>query len=142
MSKINKKLLYLDEIFPIGKTEIFFDNNDHSNYMGFTWQRTAVGKAIVGIDPNDTAFNTIGKTGGSKYLQEHTHKWANENGRNFVGANTNWITINNGTQLSFPSADDTAQYTGGVRTGTGGVSTGNSGNLQPYEVFAIWVRTA
>ena len=141
MSKINKKLLYLDEIFPIGKTEIFFDNNDHSNYMGFTWQRTAVGKAIVGIDSNDTDFNTIGKTGGSKYIQDHKHTYGGSNNGEYVGAvSTSWTASTTGGNGKV--ANDTAPYTGGVRTGAGGVSVGNSGNLQPYEVFAIWVRTA
>lgn len=127
MSKINKKLLYLDEIFPIGKTEIFFDNNDHSNYMGFTWQRTAVGKAIVGIDPNDTDFNSIGKTGGSKYLQEHTHgvKVLAGPGPTIAGYGTTNVTDQPNNTFS-----------------TTKEGTGNSGNLQPYEVFAIWVRTA
>ena len=138
MSKINKKLLYLDDIFPIGKTEIFFDNNDHSNYMGFTWQRTAVGKAIVGIDPNDTDFNTIGKTGGSKYLQEHNHyTTANASG---AGQDANKpIALYNATDLPYSlySADASA-----TRYPTGNAGTGNSGNLQPYMVFAIWVRTA
>ena len=52
--------------FPIGKIEMFYDAEDHSNYMGFTWERTAVGKVLVGIDSTDTDFNTIGKTGGAK----------------------------------------------------------------------------
>jgi len=141
MSKINKKLLYLDEIFPIGKTEIFFDNNDHSNYMGFTWQRTAVGKAIVGIDPNDTDFNSIGKTGGSKYIQDHEHTWGGASGFEYVASAPSWINVGSGN-TSTARGQDTRATTGGVKTGSSGVSVGNSGNLQPYEVFAIWVRTA
>ena len=131
MSKINKKLLYLDEIFPIGKTEIFFDNNDHSNYMGFTWQRTAVGKAIVGIDPNDSDFNQIGKTGGSKYLQEHSHGL--RHGIGSLGSGTQWVVDAGSTTNPIATAGNNAVVNAG---------TGNSGNLQPYEVFAIWVRIA
>ena len=30
----------LNVAFPVGKTEIFYDNDDHSNYMGFAfWKR-------------------------------------------------------------------------------------------------------
>lgn len=117
--------------YPIGKTELFFDNNDHSNYMGFTWQLEAKGKAIVGIDTNDTDFDTIGKTGGSKELQEHDHS-ITPNGYstdlNATGVNYNVVSGNRSSQVDF------------FRSGKAG--TGNSGNLQPYEVFAIWVRTA
>ena len=55
-----------DAIFPIGQIVIKGDNEDYSNWLGFTWERTAVGKVLVGIDSTDTDFNTIGKTGGKK----------------------------------------------------------------------------
>ena len=63
---INKTL---DLVCPIGKIEVFFDDGDHSNYLGFTWERTSIGKVPVGIDNSDTDFDAIGKTGGEK---EHT----------------------------------------------------------------------
>ena len=53
-------------IFPVGQIVIKGDNEDYSNWLGFTWERTAVGKVLVGIDSTDTDFNTIGKTGGEK----------------------------------------------------------------------------
>lgn len=31
----------LNLVCPVGKVEIFYDNDDHSNYLGFTWKRTA-----------------------------------------------------------------------------------------------------
>lgn len=55
----------LDLLLPIGKIEIFYDNEDHSD-SGFTWERTAIGKVPVGINTSDTDFNTVGKTGGEK----------------------------------------------------------------------------
>lgn len=39
----------LESIMPIGKIEIFFDNGDYSNYMGFKWQRVAQGMNLVGV---------------------------------------------------------------------------------------------
>ena len=46
-------------IFPIGQIVIKGDNEDYSNWLGFTWERTAVGKVLVGIDSTDADFNTI-----------------------------------------------------------------------------------
>ena len=42
------KELLLNELYPIGKTEIFYDNADHSNYLGFKWERTALDRFIKG----------------------------------------------------------------------------------------------
>lgn len=39
----------LESIMPIGKIEIFFDNGNYSNYMGFKWQRVAQGMNLVGV---------------------------------------------------------------------------------------------
>ena len=53
-------------IFPVGQIVIKGDNEDYSNWLGFTWERTSVGKVLVGYIPSDTDFDTIGKTGGEK----------------------------------------------------------------------------
>ena len=123
-------------IFPVGQIVIKGDNEDYSNWLGFTWERTAVGKVLVGIDSTDTDFNTIGKNGGEKThtltLQEmpkHTHDlakyWATEEGGNAaMGSNA----------------------TGKSATNSNGIgNTGNSqphNNLQPYQVVAYWKRIA
>ena len=87
-----------------------------------------IGTTTVGIDENDTSFNTLGKTGGSKYLQAHSHSkqmvWG-EAGASYGypdmfpysnSKTTNQVTINSG--------------------GVYGTTTGNSGNLQPF--ISIW----
>ena len=123
-------------IFPVGQIVIKGDNEDYTNWLGFTWERTAVGKVLVGYDSNDSDFNTIGKTGGEKThtltLQEmpkHTHNlakyWATEEGGNAaMGSNA----------------------TGKSATNSNGIgNTGNSqphNNLQPYQVVAYWKRIA
>ena len=53
-------------LYPIGQIIIKGDNADYSNWLGFTWERTAVGKVLVGLDTADTDFNAIGKIGGEK----------------------------------------------------------------------------
>ena len=69
----------------------------------------------VGVDTSQTEFNTVGKTGGSKYLQAHSHniKWQ------YTGASgsTAAIIAYSGSEISTENA-----------------GTGDSGNLQPYIV--------
>ena len=126
----------LDLLMPIGKTEIFYDNEDHSNYMGFTWERTAIGKVPVGINTSDTDFNTIGKTGGEKThnLTADEIPSIDKNG-NTLKYNQYYAPINNyGASTSRP----VAQFE------DGGNSYGGQphNNLQPYEVMAFWKRVA
>lgn len=127
-----------DMQYPVGKVEIFYDTLDHSNYMGFTWERTSVGRVPVGIDQNDTDFNAIGKTGGSKELQKHKHKLLDENGNDFLGIISTAYTGNTGWNVT--SAATTQSGGSLLSANTTETGTGNSGNLQPYQVFAIWKR--
>ena len=144
LNKIENELESLDTtisglmntLFPVGKVEIFYDNNDHSNYLGFTWQKIAEGKALVGIDTNDTDFNTIGITGGEK-----KHKLTIQE----MPVHNHELGINGGSDSG---AQFTYSYTSGKRYYGGQDLIQNAGNgashnnLQPYEVVAIWKRTA
>ena len=132
---LNAKFLngLLNLLMPIGKTEIFYDNEDHSNYMGFTWERTSIGKVPVGIDTSDTDFNTIGKTGGEK-----THKLTidempkhNHNAYLYGGS-----LASSAGRLLFETANGQEFYNS-IKS-TGGDQSHN--NIQPYEVMAFWKR--
>lgn len=114
----------LDIQYPIGKTELFYDTLDHSNHLGFTWERTCVGRVPVGIDSNDSDFDTIGETGGSKELQRHNH---------FMNK-----SAGSGTESAWGFPAEYNSNMGDLYTNEAG--TGDSGNLQPYQVFAIWKR--
>ena len=126
-------------IFPIGQIVIKGDNEDYSNWLGFTWERTAVGKVLVGIDSTDTDFNTIGKTGGEKThtltvaeMPKHTHNLK-------TGARTNaWQEPNYAISYQYQAAS-TANSSEGIEN-TGGSQPHN--NLQPYQVVAYWKRIA
>lgn len=69
----------------------------------------------VGVDTSQTEFNTVGKTGGSKYLQEHSHnvQWQ------YTGASGSTAAI-----LAYSGSTIPTENAG----------TGDSGNLQPYIV--------
>lgn len=119
----------LSLVFPIGSTYVTQTNTNPSTILGFgTWERLK-GKVVVGLDENDADFNQINKTGGSKYIQEHYHKDS--------------IAVNgheNLETLAYNGPQNASQYY--VRTsGVQGAKTGNSGNLQPYQVVGyMWIR--
>lgn len=87
------------------------------------------GRIPVGLDSDDTDFNTLGKKLGSKFLQAHTHALAN-----YVlahGYNTGWNVVNQDN--GFWGSDDAK-----MRTTSSG--TGDSGNIQPSIVLNYIIR--
>lgn len=142
---INSKSL-LDMFYPIGTiyetTSTDLDTTTKMGaYFGGTWEVYGAGRVLVAKSA-DTEFDTIGETGGSKYMQTHVHK----------------ITLYDSTQNQSESRDlilaqapawnnhwREAGYTvGSALTGIGGqnVQTDNQGNLQPYIVVYRYRRTA
>ena len=70
----NMQVELMKLVFPIGSTYITQENTNPSKILKFgTWERLK-GKVCLGLDEDDTDFNQINKTGGSKYIQEHYHK--------------------------------------------------------------------
>lgn len=120
-------------IYPINSIIIKSDNADYSDFLGFEWERTLVGKVAVGIDNSDSDFSTIGKTGGEKEhtltvneMPSHTH---------------NSVKMSGGSEATAWSAStqNTTNYTS-VTSSAGGNQAHN--NLQPYQVVAFWKRVA
>lgn len=123
----------LNMMYPIGLGFIAYDDTDYSNRFGFTWEKTCVGRAPVGMDASQTEFNTMGKQGGSKHMQRHRH-----------GIYRNWnkqgFSTPYGEPVSGWGIGDWEQ--GSEITGVSFEGTGDSGNLQPYEVVNFWKRVA
>jgi microcystin-dependent protein len=138
------KAIYNEE-YPIGRTVIFYDNEDHSNFLGFTWERTATGKTPVGIDTTDTDFNEIGKIGGEKEhtlivdeIPSHSHGFKSNTDYSARGS---WATGRNGDpSYGFQRTLGDSSFMLFDLDKTGGGKAHN--NLQPYEVFAFWKRIA
>lgn len=66
----------IDMIYPVGAviTNSKSTFNPNELYKGTRWERIK-GRVIVGLDENDTDFNSSGKTGGYKsFNNSHTHK--------------------------------------------------------------------
>lgn len=122
----------LNMVYPVGSIYMSVNSTSPANFLGGTWERIK-GRCIVGVDENDADFNTVSKTGGSKYLQQHEHakttglyKYEYSNG------------IDGQVYKGAPKLQDVTVWSGKVAD----VTTGNSGNLQPYYTAYIWRRTA
>lgn len=98
--------------------------------FGGTWTKWGAGRVPVGVDTSQTEFNTVEKTGGSKYLQQHSHNTINwAQGYTGSGA-TNLFTVLCGSDTS------------ARKQAVANAGTGNSGNLQPYITCYMYKRTA
>lgn len=115
-----------------------------SNFLGGKWELFGPGRCLVCVDTSQTEFNSVKKTGGSKYLQEHYHDIR------FAAYNGNGVTISNvGTGvdvLDIPNWNWTKNGQNDKNSGsnlyTNKEGTGTSGNLSPYITCYVWIRTA
>ena len=144
----NNEKFYPHPYYPVGSIYLSVVDINPTRWFGGTWEKIAKGRTLVGVDTNDTDFNTVKKTGGSKSLQKHSHTGttgsAYYSSIRVVGqAGTSWI------------GNHTVGYSGGAYDDkrdiwqdhnhsftTNEAGTGNSGNLQPYFTCYIWCRTA
>lgn len=104
-----------------------------SNFLGGKWELFGPGRCLVCVNSSDSDFNTVKKTGGSKYMQSHYHElqYYINNGNNMPGGSDKF--------LAYGMPAGSTYYTSKAYPN---VTTGNSGNLQPYITCYIWIRTA
>lgn len=127
---LNRELL--NALLPINKVELFYDDLDHSNYFGYTWELISQGRIPIGLDTNDTDFNEIGKIGGEK-----KHKLI----VNEMPAHTHGISTMGGSAIaSGYSYVNGGGYNDAFTQATGGNQPHN--NMPPYIVMAFWKRVA
>ena len=100
---------------------------------GGTWVAFGAGRVLVGLDANQTEFDTVSEEGGAKThalsiaeLPAHTHSFTYANrGDAFGGSYAMSVT------------------TGGLTRTTSSQGSGTAhNNLQPYIVVYMWKRTA
>ena len=87
------------------------------------------GRVSVGLDTSQTEFNTIGKTGGSKYLQAHTHE---------MGSRSIYVAQGSSDYWDVPYSSKQLSYTFNTQSS----GTGDSGNLQPYLVTNFIIKVS
>ena len=124
-------IMNVDFIYPVGSIYMSVNSSNPSKWFGGTWTAWGKGRVPVCVDTGDSSFNTVEKTGGSKYLQQHTH---NQNCIGWSGDGGFWVGSGNYTTLNF------GKETG--PTSGASVTTGSAGNLQPYITCYMWKRTA
>ena len=86
-SKLNASAL-LDLVYPIGSIYMSVNSTSPATIIGGTWERISKGRTLVGLDENDTNFDTAEETGGSKTvdlqhshsMQSHVHSFSHTHG--------------------------------------------------------------
>lgn len=96
------------------------------------------GRTIVGLDSNDTDFDTLGETGGSKDLQAHSHDVLYQNFR----LNTNRDANSGSTGATRALGFSTSSTSGSSETKAASTGAGDSGNLQPYITINYIIKVA
>lgn len=139
-------------LYPVGSiyNNISVSTNP-ATLLGFGTWVAITGRVIVGLDSGDTAFDTVGETGGSKdaIVVSHTHTATQ-------GSHTH--TYQTGYQGSVSSSGSNGNFGGGTPDDTSYIYTSSSAqpsisvstegssatnaNLQPYVVAYVWKRTA
>ena len=149
----------LSAIYPVGS--IYTNASVSTNpgtLLGFgTWTAFGTGRVLVGVDSGNTAFDTLGETGGSadavvvshthtatftgSALPTHTHTLPGiYNGASgSIGGNALSTQYGSGPYTS--SATSAGTPSGTVSVSTDGSSATNA-NLQPYITVYMWKRTA
>lgn len=123
----------LNIVWPVGSIYISVNSTNPGDFLGGTWVEFGQGKTLVGVNTSETEFDTVEKTGGSKYLQKHTHY-----------ANTSWpyAQVNNGSKYGHTSGGSWVFGSVGNGVSVANTGSGDSENLQPYITVYFWKRTA
>ena len=129
--------------YPIGKIILSEVGTNPATYLGFgTWELWGSGRVPVGVDVDDTDFNTAEKTGGEKThtltldeMPRHNHK-VNEN-NDGPGLYPNW-----GSESGWGATAENINGNGG-QSNTAYAGNGSAhNNMPPYITCFMWKRTA
>lgn len=135
----NNEKVYPCPYMPIGSIYLSISMTNPSTYFGGTWEQIAKGRTLVGIDPNDTDFNVVKKTGGEKShtlsiseMPSHSHDLVLSAGIN--------IGIGNRVVMNNWQWDTNSQLISNSIMTSGGSKAHN--NMPPYFTCYIWCRVA
>lgn len=131
----------INTIYPVGSIYLSINStNPGVTFKVGTWVAFGTGRSLVGIDTQQSEFDTVEKTGGAK---THTLQTTEIPAHNHVERMNTATT--GATGAGFPAVADASTSGGPADTW---VTTGNAGgglahnNLQPYIVVYMWKRTA
>lgn len=121
----------INRIYPVGSIYISTLASNPADLLGIgKWETFGAGKTFIGVDKNDTEFDTVEETGGTK-----THTLTTAEMPAHVHGGT-YTSIETGVT---PGATAQAIIGTGANTGSAG-SGGAHNNLQPYITVYIWKR--
>ena len=150
----------IDKVYPVGSIYMSVNSTNPATLFGGTWESWGVGRVPVGVDTSDGNFDTVEKTGGSKYLQSHNHpisivstslvgKFNNfgegpgsNNVEGICSDEGNTFGGSNGQGRDNDNARIVVNATHSHSASSSNVGDGNSQNLQPYITCYMWKRTA
>lgn len=139
------KGVILPIVYPVGSVYTnAVDSTNPATLLGFgTWTAFAAGRVPVGIDPSQTEFNTIGKTGGEKAHLQTQSEVAPHIHRSGVAPSADGYPDANGFVVGGAGND---RIGGGravlVDAYNVGIAQTATPNLQPYITVYMWRRTA
>ena len=143
------------EIYPIGSIYLSVSPENPSQYFGGIWEEWGSGKVPVGVDINNTNFNTVEKTGGAAtvtltaaQIPPHSHRMpyvtnsGSETGTGF-SLTTNTKRSWTAARTASATTNGSTGYAGGSGTTVTdpGTTTAHN-NLQPYITCYMWKRIA
>ena len=146
----NNEKYYPHPYYPVGSIYLSVNNTNPTRWFGGTWELIAQGRTLVGVDTNDTDFNTVRKTGGEKkhtlnldeipshyhdtFIQDFLGQSGGEKSKSYFAVLKNSsVTYNYATGVNNTFKTATANNVGNGQA---------HNNLQPYFTCYIWCRTA
>ena len=126
------------DIYPVGSIYLSVNNTNPGSLFGGTWVEWGSGRVPVGVNTNDSNFNTVEKTGGSSTVTLTTQQIPSHSHSLFYGQ----------YNYTSPGPASSAICLGGVDATSTNVKTNDTGggqshnNLQPYITCYMWKRTA
>ena len=125
-------MINVNLIYPVGSIYISINSKNPGDIFGGTWERIK-GKMLVGVDEDDTDFNSSGQTGGEKevtltvdHIPPHNHSIKS--------------TSNAGNDSCYVRENSKAVWQTDKISNTGGGQAHN--NMPPYYTVYIFLRTA
>lgn len=148
-------------IYPVGSIVFNANGVNPSSYIGGTWVAWGSGKVPVGVDTNDTSFDTAEKTGGAKdaVIPYHNHAFTgsalgnHSHGGVVTSVGSEKLDILDGTRERANVVTNVRGVSGSTNAVSAGTPTGTisyagtsgnaaNANLQPYITCYMWKRTA
>ena len=154
--------------WPVNSVYISFANTNPSTIFGGVWIACGMGQVLVGVDPAQTEFDAVEKTGGAKthtlteaqmpghtHTNNHDHSNATTsqdnhnhemNRKTAAGVSSGVARGSAGDEPDDGTAFDAHSHTVNIPSYSG--STGSKGsdsahnNLQPFITCYMWRRTA